>query len=38
MAKRASGEGNIRKRPDGRWEARIQDGFKDDGKPNGTSG
>lgn len=31
--KRANGEGTIRKRADGRWEARIQDGFKDDGKP-----
>ena len=33
MHKRASGEGNIRKRSDNRWEARIQDGFRDDGKP-----
>lgn len=33
MAKRAHGEGSLRKRPDGRWECRVQDGFKDDGKP-----
>lgn len=34
MAKRANGEGSIRKRSDGRWELRVQDGFRDDGKPN----
>ena len=31
--KRDSGAGTLRRRSDGRWEARIQDGFKDDGKP-----
>ena len=34
MAKRANGEGCIRQRKDGHWEARIQNGFKDNGKPN----
>ena len=33
MGKRANGEGSIRRRPDGRWEARLQDGFKSDGAP-----
>ena len=31
--KRANGEGNIRKRSDGRWEGRIIVGHKEDGKP-----
>lgn len=31
--KRPNGDGSLRKRADGRWEARIQDGFKDDGRP-----
>ena len=31
--KRADGEGTIRKRVDGRWEATIVVGHKDDGKP-----
>jgi hypothetical protein len=30
--RRAHGEGNIRQRPDGRWEARITVGYN----PNGT--
>ncbi len=34
MGKRCAGEGLIRKRKDGRWEARVMDGFKDDGRPN----
>ena len=29
--KRANGEGNIRKRKDGRWEGRIVVGHKDNG-------
>ena len=33
MGKRANGEGSIRRRPDGRWEARLQDGFR----PNGAT-
>lgn len=31
---RAHGEGNIRKRKDGRWEARLMVGYKPDGKPD----
>lgn len=27
-----NGEGSIRQRPDGRWELRITDGYRDDGK------
>ena len=34
MAKRTNGEGTIRHRKDGRWEAAIMDGFRNDGKPN----
>lgn len=32
MAKRANGEGSIRKRPNGTWRAEIMDGFTDMGK------
>lgn len=32
--KRSNGEGTIRLRKDGRWEAAIMDGFRPDGKPN----
>lgn len=32
--RRANHEGTIRRRTDGRWEARIQDGVKADGRPN----
>ena len=31
--RRANGEGTLRKRPDGRWEARFMVGWKDDGRP-----
>ena len=31
--RRPNGDGMVRKRPDGRWEARIIVGHKDDGKP-----
>ena len=31
--KRASGEGNIRKRKDGRWEGRYIAGHDENGKP-----
>ena len=34
MAKRSNGEGSLRKRKDGRWEARLMIGYRDDGKPN----
>ena len=34
MAKRSHGEGTIRRRADGRWECRIMDGYKDNGRPN----
>ena len=34
MAKRSNGEGTLRKRKDGRWEARLMIGYRDDGKPN----
>lgn len=34
MNKRLKGEGSIRQRPSGRWEARICDGFKTDGSHN----
>ncbi len=33
MAKRLNGEGSIKERSDGRWEAKIQVGKKPDGKP-----
>ena len=33
MTKRTNGEGSIRRRSDGRWEARIMDGYREDGKP-----
>lgn len=33
MSRRSNGEGNISKRPDGKWTARIQIGLTDDGKP-----
>ena len=33
MAKRSHGEGTIRRRSDGRWECRIMDGYRDDGRP-----
>ena len=32
VIKRANGEGNVRRRPDGRWEARITTGRLDDGR------
>ena len=32
MGKRMNGEGSLRQRPDGRWEYRITDGYRDDGK------
>ena len=32
--KRYNGEGNIRQREDGRWEARIMDGYLADGRKN----
>lgn len=31
--RRPNGDGMVRKRPDGRWEARIIVGHKEDGKP-----
>ena len=31
--RRANGEGNIRKRPDGRWEGRYVAGHDENGKP-----
>lgn len=34
MAKRSNGEGTLHKRKDGRWEARLMIGYRDDGKPN----
>ena len=33
MARRAAGEGNIRKRSDGRWEGRYVAGHDSEGKP-----
>ena len=30
--KRMNGEGSLRQRPDGRWEYRVADGYRDDGK------
>ena len=33
MGKRANGEGSIRRRSDGRWEARLQEGFQSNGAP-----
>lgn len=33
MSRRSNGEGNISKRPDGKWTARIQIGLTEDGKP-----
>ena len=30
--KRMNGEGSLRQRPDGRWEYRVSDGYRDDGK------
>lgn len=33
MGRRANGEGSIRQRKEGRWEASIQNGYKDNGKP-----
>ena len=33
MGRRANGEGSIRQRKDGRWEASIQNGYKDNGRP-----
>ncbi len=32
MAKRGDGEGSVRRRPDGRWEARVSLGFGPDGR------
>ena len=33
MAKRRqNGEGNLRRRADGRWELSVMDGFREDGK------
>ena len=34
MAKRMNGEGNLRKRTDGRWELRVMKGYREDGKPD----
>jgi len=34
MARRLNGEGNIRRRKDGRWQIRIMLGYRDDGKPD----
>lgn len=34
MSKRANGEGSIRKKPNGRWELQIMDGWKPNGKRN----
>ena len=35
MARRMNGEGLLRKRPDGRWELRVMNGYREkDGKPN----
>lgn len=34
MAKRSNGEGSLHKRTDGRWEARLMVGYREDGKPN----
>ncbi len=34
MAKRANGEGSIRKLPSGAWRAEIMDGYTDEGKRN----
>ncbi|MBR5021639.1 MAG: site-specific integrase [Oscillospiraceae bacterium] len=34
MAKRANGEGSIRKKPNGHWELQIMDGWKPNGKRN----
>ena len=33
MTKRNNHEGSIRRRSDGRWEARIMDGYREDSKP-----
>ena len=33
MGKRANGEGNIRRRKDGRWQARVMNGRVQDGRP-----
>lgn len=35
--KRMNGEGSLRQRPDGRWECRITDGYRDDGKLRAVS-
>ena len=32
--KRMNGEGSLRQRADGRWEYRVTDGWREDGKPN----
>ena len=37
MAKRSNGEGSIRRRPDGRWEFRLMDGYLADGRRNQLS-
>lgn len=34
MTKRINGEGCIRHRDDGRWECRVMDGYRDNGKPH----
>ena len=34
MAKRMNGEGNLRRRADGRWEYRAMDGYLEDGRRN----
>ena len=34
MAKRANGEGSLRRKNNGHWEIQIQDGFKPDGRRN----
>ena len=34
MAKRSNGDGNVRRRPDGRWEIRLMDGYLADGRRN----
>ena len=34
MAKRANGEGSLRRKENGCWEIQIMDGFKSDGRRN----
>lgn len=35
--RRSNGDGSLRKRSDGRWEARIQDGWQENGRPRMVS-